>query len=111
MSRELWLFGADREISDISEDVEYKIQKFSTSWNTHGAPIQPIFEFIEKRFVKVISNARAPVSGCSKDTLFQFVQTLGSDLGVSFLERGLIFFKFGKLNLPFAKEYIQSKSR
>lgn len=94
MNREVWVFGADRTIPEFNSTVRQKILQFTESWNSHGSLISPEIEVLEKRFLKVTSNYNSgAVSGCSKDSLFRFIQDLGNAIKIDFLNRGVVFVK------------------
>lgn len=95
MDKEIWLFGADKNIPEFTAEVKEFVQDFKTSWNTHGAPIHPEVEILEGRFVKVTSHLDGGlVSGCSKDDLIRFIKGLESKLSLALLNRGLIFMEW-----------------
>jgi len=107
MNKEIWIFGADRNLPVITSQAQERIRLFINSWNTHGSPIHPTIEFLENRFIKITSNRTdESISGCSKDLLFNFIKQLGQDLEADFLNRGLVFLKDEKdtvSSVPFMK--------
>ena len=85
-----WVFAC-KETLNKEEIPHQEIESFLKSWNSHGAENQAIYQVVENQFLIVISPNT--VSGCSKDSLIRFIQSLEFLTAKSWFNPDLIFYK------------------
>lgn len=85
----IWIFAPDRKFSpqEINRFRE-KIKAFAYEWVSHGNPLSAQGELLYDYFlVMIVDNSVYQASGCSVDSLFRFVQTIGQEMKTDFLNR------------------------
>jgi len=91
----LWVFPASRDLGDTEvEALLSAVDEFLTQWSAHGAPLRSGRKLVERRFllVGVDVDAEAP-SGCSIDALVNRLRALGSELGLTLIDHGPVWFR------------------
>lgn len=94
-SSRLWVFGANRFLSRNEEEVIRKeLDSFLRGWATHGKDLYGSFDILHDNFIVIaVDEDKVPASGCSIDTLTQFIKSLEKSLGISFFDRLKILIK------------------
>lgn len=93
----LWVFPLDRDLTPAEQSTCLAIvDEFLEQWAAHGVPLRSGRELRDGRFllVGVDVDAEAP-SGCSIDALVNRLRTLGSDLGVTFIDHAPVWYRDG----------------
>lgn len=91
----LWVFGADRFFSKNEEEImEAELNSFMKGWATHGKDLYGSFKILFDNFIVIsVDESKVPASGCSIDTLTQFIKNLEKTLGINFFDRMKILIK------------------
>lgn len=94
----VWFFGADRKLNDAETAVlTAAMNAFVDDWTAHGKNLSAGYDFIDQCLLVVAVDETVTLpSGCSIDKVFRLVQELGSQSGVDFLNRTLIYVNQGK---------------
>lgn len=93
-SSKVWIFQSNRLFS-ISEalTLEQMLHDFVNQWLAHGADVNGYANLLFGQFIVVIADEDTTiVSGCSTDSLFNFIKKLEQELKVSFTDRQLLAF-------------------
>lgn len=91
----LWVFPLNRSLNDAERAMVLgEVDGFLAQWAAHGVPLESGRELRDDRFllIGVNEDAEAP-SGCSIDALVNRLRTLGQDLGVSFIDHALVWYR------------------
>jgi len=91
----LWVFAADQSFSREQNETIYKnLTGFVNEWSTHGVKNDTEFYILYNRIVLIAaSNADCGgASGCSIDSLNNFMKKLGNDLNLNFFNRMQILY-------------------
>jgi hypothetical protein len=85
-----WVFAC-KEILKNEEIPHQEISSFLKGWNSHGQENDAIYQVIEDQFLVIVSPNT--VSGCSKDSLVRFIQSLEFLTSKSWFNPDLVFYK------------------
>src|SRR5437016_5155211 len=84
-SSRLWIFAADRALSDSEADMlTREMQTFCSSWLAHGESVTGSAKMMYNQFLLVAADEATFPSGCSTDEMFRRVRMLGETYGVEF---------------------------
>lgn len=85
----VWIYQSSRKLTDEEvARVEDTLQKFCSSWQTHGADVRGSFLVKENLFIQIIALEPADgVSGCSIDSSVAVMKQIEQDLGISLFDR------------------------
>ena len=91
----VWVFASDRPLDANSEQrLLQVVDEFLEHWAAHGAPLRSGREIREHRFLTIgVDQSDAAASGCSIDGLYRSLRSLQSELGLSLLSSGLVFYR------------------
>lgn len=93
-SSRVWVYQSNRLFS-LSEalEVEEMLKDFTTSWQSHGAPIKGAAYLFFGQFVILMADESATgVSGCSTDSSVRLVKDMEKRFGVSLFDRMTLAF-------------------
>jgi hypothetical protein len=86
----VWIFAADKAFSREENEIIYtSTNTFLSEWNSHGTKNDAEFYILYNRIL-VVSAANADcgnASGCSIDTLNNYIKELGENLHINFFNR------------------------
>lgn len=87
-SAKVWIYQADRFVDDrTAEALQERIIGFTEHWLSHGQRVPAYGHFFHKRFLVLLADDSAHVSGCSIDASVHFVQKLSEDFALDFFDR------------------------
>lgn len=91
----LWVFAASRALTrGETASLLARIDEFLAAWNAHGHPVVGARELRLDQFLLVAADERATgVSGCSIDSLYRVLKDAERELGISFLDGSLVFYR------------------
>lgn len=91
----VWVFGASRDLSAPEQETLLgRVDAFIDRWAAHGAPVVGGRDLRHGRFLVVAADERATgVSGCSIDSLFHALAETEREMGITFRDGSLVFFR------------------
>ena len=96
MSSRVWIFQSETEINKNLEDlIKKELTEFLENWVSHGIDIISSFEIKYKTFIVIAVSDSINISGCSIDTLINFVKSLENKYNLSLMNKNIIKFKNG----------------
>lgn len=96
LSSRVWIFQSETEINKNLEDlIKKELTEFLEKWVSHGIDIISSFEIKYKTFIVIAVSDSINISGCSIDTLINFVKSLENKYNLSLMNKNIIKFKNG----------------
>ena len=114
-SSKVWVFQSDQIISEFEVDlIKNELDKFLPNWSSHGNKLQCSYEIKYNLFVVIaVDNSVNNATGCSIDTLTNFILKIQKETKLNFFNRLSIAYMIdNKLkldNLSVIKEMIKNK--
>lgn len=90
----VWIYQCNR-LFTISEalDIESLLEKFSESWQSHGAKVKGYANLFFGQFILLMADESATgVSGCSTDASVRLIKNIEQDYNVSLFDRQTLAF-------------------
>jgi hypothetical protein len=90
----VWIYQSSRLFS-LSEalDIEDRLNAFTASWTSHGAPVRGYANMFFGRFIVLMADESATdVSGCSTDSSVRLVKGIEEAFGVQLFDRQTLAF-------------------
>ena len=96
LSSRVWIFQSETEINKNLEDlIKKELTEFLENWVSHGIDIISSFEIKYKTFIVIAVSDSINISGCSIDTLINFIKSLENKYNLSLMNKNIIKFKNG----------------
>ena len=96
LSSRVWIFQSETEINKNLEDlIKKELTEFLEKWVSHGTDIISSFEIKYETFIVIAVSDSINISGCSIDTLINFVKSLENKYNLSLMNKNIIKFKNG----------------
>ena len=94
-SSRVWIFQSDKIISDDKIDlIKSKLKIFLPNWSSHGKELKCSFEIKFNLFIIIgVDSSVNNASGCSIDTLTNFIFDIQSKTDLNFFNRLAIAYK------------------
>ena len=94
----VWIYQANRSFSeDELQDIQSKLDIFIENWAAHGSDLQAGYTIKYKRFIILgLNQNENSATGCSIDTLVNFIQQLEKDYNVDLLDKMNVSYKQGE---------------
>ena len=94
-SSRVWIFQSDEIISDDKIDlINFNLKSFLLNWSSHGKELKCSYEIKFNLFIIIgVDSSVNNTSGCSIDTLTNFIFDLQSKTNLNFFNRLAIAFK------------------
>ncbi len=114
-SSRVWIFQSDKIISDDKINlIKSKLESFLPNWSSHGKELKCSFEIKFNLFIIIgVDNSVNNATGCSIDTLTNFILDLQSKTNLNFFNRLAIAFNLDNKihinSLSEIKEMIKNK--
>ena len=90
----LWVYPFRDPLSGPSRSLlGQTLNDFLPTWASHGARVESHFLIHEDRFVLLVGNSQAGISGCSIDSSVENFKMLRDRHGLDGLDRSLVFFR------------------
>jgi len=91
----VWIYAAARDLSEAEQTaIQAKTQHFLSAWSSHGTPIVAACEIVYNRILVIAADeSQAQASGCGIDKQVHFIQQLGAEYKVDFMNRTLVLFE------------------
>ena len=106
-SSRVWIFQSDEIISDDKIDlINFNLNSFLTNWSSHGKELKCSYEIKFNLFIVIgVDSPFNNASGCSIDTLTNFIFDIQSKTNLNFFNRLAIAFKSNdKINIKSMSE-------
>lgn len=106
-SSRVWIFQSDEIISDDKIDlINFNLNSFLPNWSSHGKELKCSYEIKFNLFIVIgVDSPFNNASGCSIDTLTNFIIDLQSKTNLNFFNRLAIAFKSNdKINIKSMSE-------
>lgn len=106
-SSRVWIFQSDKIISDEKIDlIKSELKTFLPNWSSHGKGLKCSFDIKFNLFIIIgVDSSVNNASGCSIDTLTNFIFEIQSKTNLNFFNRLAIAYKLND------KIYINSMSK
>ena len=106
-SSRVWIFQSDKIISDEKIDlIKSELKTFLPNWSSHGKELKCSFDIKFNLFIIIgVDSSVNNASGCSIDTLTNFIFEIQSKTNLNFFNRLAIAYKLND------KIYINSMSK
>jgi len=114
-SSRIWIFQSDLKIEDNKiESIKNELEKFLIQWSSHGKELECSYEIKHNLFITIAVDSNVNnATGCSVDTLTNFILKIQEDNNINFFNRFSIAYNIEnqiKLNnLSDIKEMIMDK--
>jgi len=114
-SSRVWIFQSDKIISDDKIDlIKSNLNVFLPNWSSHGKELKCSFEIKFNLFIVIgVDNSVNNATGCSIDTLTNFIFDIQSKTNLNFFNRLAIAYKLNDKihinSMAEIKERIKSK--
>ena len=94
-SSRVWIFQSDEIMSDYKIDlINFNLKNFLPNWSSHGKELKCSYEIKFNLFIIIgVDSSVNNASGCSIDTLTNFIFDLQSKTNLNFFNRLAIAFK------------------
>lgn len=94
-SARLWIYTADRSLTDIEQEQILKdCDQFLSQWAAHGSELRAAAKIIEDTFLVIAADESFQMaSGCSIDSAVRFVKELGAKYTIDFFDRSTLVFE------------------
>ena len=94
-SSRLFVFTADSSITEPdSTTLLSNISKFLSSWEAHGSSLAASVTLISNRVLIIsVDESSASASGCSIDSLTNFIKSEGCSSGIDFFNRNWVLYR------------------
>ena len=114
-SSRIWIFQSDLKIENNKiESIKNELEKFLIQWSSHGKELECSYEIKHNLFITIAVDSNVNnATGCSVDTLTNFILKIQEDNNINFFNRFSIAYNIEnqiKLNnLSDIKEMIMDK--
>jgi len=94
-SARIWVYGADRDLSEDAETTLLKtVDAFLSGWAAHGVPLHSARHWDEHRFLTIgVDKTKEGASGCSIDGLFRTLKSLEPEIDAHIVTSGLVYYR------------------
>lgn len=92
----IWIYQSNQFINDEQQiKIQQAVDAFTGSWLSHKQPVKGWGSILFNQFIILMADeTKTQVSGCSKDSMMHFIQSLEKEYSLSLLDRTqLAFFK------------------
>ena len=91
----LWVFGAAAPLdADSAARLLEVVDAYLSQWHAHGTPLMAARDWRDSQFLAVaVNEAATGASGCSIDGMFRTLAALETEIGISLVGAGRIFWR------------------
>ena len=88
-SSRIWIFQSDLKIEDNKiESIKNELEKFLIQWSSHGKELECSYEIKYNLFIIIAVDSNVNnATGCSVDTLTNFILKIQEDNNINFFNR------------------------
>lgn len=88
---------------ELQKQIISNLTDFLTTWKAHGSSLKSEAFFLYNHFLCInINEEHTPASGCSLDTLTNFILKIEQTHEISLNDRSVIYIKRGETTIPLA---------
>ena len=93
----IWIYQSNRSLThQEKESISKLIKDFLNNWKSHGVSLKSGFEIKYNRFIVIAQDQNVQsVSGCSIDSMVNFIQKLEKQYNISLLDKLNVSYKQG----------------
>ena len=93
----IWIYQSNRSLThQEKESISKLIKDFLNNWKSHGVSLNSGFEIKYNRFIVIAQDQNVQsVSGCSIDSMVNFIQKLEKQYNISLLDKLNVSYKQG----------------
>lgn len=93
----IWIYQSNRSLTEQEkESISKLIEDFLNNWNSHGVSLNSGFEIKYNRFIVIAQDQNVQsASGCSIDSMVNFIQKLEKQYNISLLDKLNVSYKQG----------------
>lgn len=93
-SSKVWIFQPNRLLNQNEIDlITTNATIFNNKWNAHGANLSSVFNCTPYEITFVVDANANQASGCSIDSLTQFIKQVQQNIDVDFFNRMMVTYK------------------
>lgn len=94
-SSRVWVFQANRSFTQTELSlIENNLLEFTKSWTSHNHELETSYTLVDDKFIVLaVNEAVNDASGCSIDKSVNLIKQLEISLGMSLLEKSLVWIK------------------
>ncbi len=98
LESKIWIYQSNRKFSDAEfSEIETDVISFLEKWESHSVGLESSYQMKYNRFIIVAVNQDVQAAtGCSIDSLVQFIQKLEQKYSVDLLDKMNVTFKNGE---------------
>lgn len=87
-SSRVWIYTADRSLSEYKTEIDQKLKSFVSQWAAHGSQLFGDAELLNDYFVVLaVDESRVGASGCSIDSSVGFIRLLAKEYETDLFNR------------------------
>ena len=93
----IWIYQSNRSLTQQEkESISKLIEDFLNNWKSHGVSLNSGFEIKYNRFIVIAQDQNVQsASGCSIDSMVNFIQKLEKQYNISLLDKLNVSYKQG----------------
>ena len=93
----IWIYQSNRSLThQEKESISKLIKDFLNNWKSHGVSLNSGFEIKYNRFIVIAQDQNVQsVSGCSIDSMVNFIQKLEKQYNISLIDKLNVSYKQG----------------
>ena len=91
----VWVFGATAPLTGSARETLLRVvDDYLVGWRAHGVPLVCARDWRDDRFLAIaVDEAATGASGCSIDGLFRVLADIEQQLGATFTDAGMVFWR------------------
>jgi hypothetical protein len=88
----VWIFTANKKLNaEIVSTIKVQLDQLLAGWTAHGNSLLAAHIILQDYFLVVgLNQNEADASGCSIDSLFRMIKTVGENTNIDFLNREIV---------------------
>ena len=93
----IWIYQSNRSLTEQEkESISILIEDFLNNWKSHGVSLNSGFEIKYNRFIVIAQDQNVQsASGCSIDSMVNFIQKLEKQYNISLIDKLNVSYKHG----------------
>ncbi|MCZ8353780.1 MAG: hypothetical protein O9340_03525 [Cyclobacteriaceae bacterium] len=85
----VWIFTANQKLNaEKVYSIQKQLDQYLAGWTAHGNSLLAAHTILQEHFLVIgLNQKEADASGCSIDSLFRMIKTIGENTNIDFLNR------------------------